>query len=151
MNVVTRLREYAGRYRKDEARPPRPAAGRKFSSRKIGAMKGKVMQQLIEIFEKANRNFLNEEKNLILSGVSERTLCGTLMLYLNKEIRGSIFHKYHVDVEYNRNDGKIKTIINNAEEIININCDLIVHSRGEIIEQDNLIALENEEIFCKKK
>lgn len=26
--------------------------------------------------------------------------------------------------------------------MITINCDLIVHSRGEIIEQDNLIALE---------
>ena len=49
---------------------------------------------------------------------------------------------YHVDVEYNRNQGRIKTIIADDFSIVNITCDLIVHSRGENIEQDNLICLE---------
>ena len=56
------------------------------------------------------------------------------------------FAGYHADVEYNRNKGAIKTIRKTIEgsdfEIIPINCDLIVHSRGEIVEQDNLIAIE---------
>ncbi len=98
--------------------------------------------RLIHIFEKANNDFIMKEMNLILSGVSERTLCGALMLFLSNEIRESLFREYYVDVEYNRNNGKIKTIKNNREEVITINCDLIVHSRGEIIEQDNLLALE---------
>ncbi|OQB23524.1 MAG: hypothetical protein BWY11_01823 [Firmicutes bacterium ADurb.Bin182] len=99
-------------------------------------------KRLIQIFDKANNDFISEEKSLILSGVSERTLCGALMLFLSKEIRESAFRRYYVDVEYNRNNGKIKTIRNNREEVITINCDLIVHSRGNIIEQDNLLALE---------
>ncbi len=99
-------------------------------------------KRLIHVFEKANNNFIGEEKNLILSGVSERTLCGALMLFLSKEVRKSTFLRYRVDVEYNRNNGKLKTIKNYREEIITINCDLIVHSRGEIVEQDNLLALE---------
>lgn len=100
------------------------------------------MERLIDVFEKANMKFIREEKNLILSGVSERTLCGALMSFLDTEVRKSIFSRYHVDVEYNRNNGRIKTIKNSREQIITINCDLIVHSRGEIVEQDNLLALE---------
>ena len=37
--------------------------------------------------------------------------------------------------------GIVKTIIDQNEVITNITCDLIVHSRGTYIEQDNLIAL----------
>ncbi len=109
------------------------------------------MEQLIEIFESANKVFLEEEKGLIISGVSERTLCGSLMQYLKREITKSIYNRYYVDVEYNRNNGKIKTIINNEMEIVTINCDLIVHSRGEIIEQDNLIAIEMKKSTAREK
>lgn len=53
---------------------------------------------------------------------------------------------YYTDVEYNRNRGGIKTIRKTIrgqhEEIITINCDLILHSRGGNVEQDNLIAIE---------
>ena len=56
------------------------------------------------------------------------------------------FAGYHVDVEYNRNKGAIKTIYktikSSHEQVIPISCDLIVHSRGEIVKQDNLIAIE---------
>ena len=108
-------------------------------------------EELIRIFEKANSDFLKNEKSLILDGVSERTLCGSLMWYLKKEISESTFREYYVDVEYNRNNGKIKTIKNSKEEIITINCDLIIHSRGEIIEQDNLLALEMKKSTAPKE
>lgn len=42
-------------------------------------------EELIRIFEKANSDFLKNEKSLILDGVSERTLCGSLMWYLKKK------------------------------------------------------------------
>ncbi|MGI2295434.1 hypothetical protein [Paenibacillus sp. GXUN7292] len=100
------------------------------------------MKNTTIIFEKANKTFLNNEVDLILSGVSERTLCGSLMRYLQEEIKETNYSKYHVDVEYNRNKGKVKTIIDQNIEVIPINCDIIVHSRGEIPEQDNLIAIE---------
>ncbi len=100
-----------------------------------------------EIFEDANHEFLTKNSSLFDNRVSERTLCGALMLELNKIISRTPFSTYYTDVEYNRNkNGKIKTInqktIKNKEQIIKINCDLIVHSRGENIEIDNLIAIE---------
>lgn len=100
------------------------------------------MDKLIDIFERANKEFLKKEEKLILSDVHETTLCGSLKDYLAKKIKKSDYKKYYVDIEYNRNKGKLKTIINNNFEVVSIKCDLIVHSRGEIIEQDNLIAIE---------
>lgn len=99
--------------------------------------------EMKELFESANRKYLIEQKELIQSGVSERTLCGQLMLYLNKVKDNALYRQYYVDVEYNRNiNGRLKTIKNGEGEIITINCDLILHSRGGNLEQDNLIALE---------
>lgn len=79
--------------------------------------------------------------------VSERTLCGALMLELHEVLRKTRYFEYFVDVEYNRNaGGKLKTFkrtINEVEEqIVTINCDLLVHSRGQKKNCDNLIALE---------
>lgn len=104
-------------------------------------------KDLEQIFETANVKFLKGNKILFESKVSERTLCGSLMLSLYEELKKSKYSKYFVDVEYNRNvGGKIKTIkktiVGIDEQIVNINCDLIVHSRGENIINDNLIAIE---------
>lgn len=97
----------------------------------------------MQIFINSSEKFLNNETELILSGVSERCLCGSFMIILNRAMKRSEFSKYFTDIEYNRNfDGKIKTIINNKMEVINITCDLIVHSRGNIPDNDNLIAIE---------
>ena len=56
------------------------------------------------------------------------------------------FEGYYTDVEYNRNRGNIKTVKKTikgpTEHIINVTCDLIMHSRGKHPEQDNLIAIE---------
>lgn len=45
----------------------------------------------------------------------------------------------------------IKTIINNEMKIITIECDLIVHSRGNNKQQDNLIAIEMKKTTNRKK
>ena len=100
------------------------------------------MEELVEIFKSANKRFIKRDTNLIMSDVSERCLCGALMLFLHNEIQNSDYRKYYTDIEYNRNKGEIKTIINNKLEVVSITCDVIVHSRGENISQDNLIAIE---------
>lgn len=106
-----------------------------------------MINDLIEIFEQANKNLLNKDIELFTAKVSERTLCGALMLHLHDVIKNTHYKEYFVDVEYNRNKGgKLKTILKTIkgcdEKIIRINCDLIVHSRGSNIYQDNLIAIE---------
>lgn len=106
-----------------------------------------MINKLIVIFEQANEKLLNKDIELFKTKVSERTLCGALMLYLHDVIKDTDYKEYFVDVEYNRNKGgKLKTISKTIkgpdEKIIKINCDLIVHSRGRNIIQDNLIAIE---------
>jgi hypothetical protein len=102
-----------------------------------------MLDDMVAIFETANKAFLDHESANILLGVSERSLCGSLMLYLRRVLDETRYAAYHVDIEYNRNkDGKLKTIINGSPQPITICCDLIVHSRGAIVGQDNLIALE---------
>lgn len=103
----------------------------------------KTFEEMRNLFEYANNNFLTQDIELIDSKVSERTLCGTLMSYIRDLIRNvPDYSGYFVDVEYNRNKGKVKTIINKDLNVITINCDLILHSRGQHPEQDNLIAIE---------
>lgn len=102
-----------------------------------------MIRDLVKVFEEASKYFLKEQKEFILLNVSERSMCGELMKYLTKEINKTPFSSYHVDVEYNRNvGGELKTIKNAKEIIIPITCDIILHSRGKNIEQDNLIAIE---------
>ena len=103
--------------------------------------------ELVKIFERANKRFLKENAAFILSNVAERSLCSTLAQCLYLEIRHSKYSGYYVDVEYNRNNGRIKTIYNEDLKVVTIICDLIVHSRGEIVEKDNLIAIEMKKAY----
>lgn len=103
--------------------------------------------ELVSLFEEANLAFLQAEHSLFRTEVAERTLCGALMLHIHDIIKeDDSYSGYYADVEYNRNAGGIKTIRKTIrgqqEEIIPINCDLILHSRGENVDQDNLIAIE---------
>ncbi|MEG1793099.1 MAG: hypothetical protein RR294_05815 [Bacilli bacterium] len=110
--------------------------------------------RLKELFLKANKNFLEKDRKLLIDKVSERTLCGALMLKLYEVLKETEYSNYYVDVEYNRNEGEVKTIYNGRAEVIKVNCDLIVHSRGENTMQDNLIAIEmkkNEQPFFEKE
>ncbi len=100
-------------------------------------------EELKELFRVANQTFLQNEVGNIQNGVAERNLCGRLAIYLSRNVEGSRFSEYYVDPEYNRNyDGRIKTILDEEFNEIVINCDIIIHSRGENIAQDNLIAFE---------
>lgn len=107
----------------------------------------KTYDEMVALFERANTHLLQQDRALFSSQVSERTLCGALMLQLNDCVsKDDDLVGYYVDVEYNRNKGGIKTIrktiAGEQEQVIPINCDLIVHSRGECVEQDNLISIE---------
>ena len=107
----------------------------------------KDISELEKIFERANKSFIRKNAMLFKTQVSERTLCGALMLELYEVLKQTKYSDYFVDVEYNRNVGGAlktlkKTIRGLDEQIVTINCDLIVHSRGQSILCDNLIALE---------
>lgn len=108
-----------------------------------------MYKELISIFEKANKRFIDKNTPFIMSDVSERSLCNALAQCIFLEISNSKYSKYYVDTEYNRNNGKVKTIYNDDLKVVSIVCDLIVHSRGEIVEKDNLIALEMKKAYRK--
>ncbi len=116
----------------------------------------KTYQEMVELFERANQTFINTNQQLFYNNFSERRLCGALMLCLHELIAyNDNFYGYFVDVEYNRNKGALKTICKtirgNNQKIIRINCDLILHSRGEHPEQDNLVALEMKKSSARKQ
>jgi hypothetical protein len=96
-----------------------------------------------ELFYRSFDVFLVRERNNILNDVSERNLCQRLGFYLEDERKAAGLDGYFVDAEYNRQqNGHIKTIIDDEAREISITCDLILHSRGEMIQHDNLIAIE---------
>jgi hypothetical protein len=98
--------------------------------------------QLTDLFKASSVTFFQRETEHILTGVAERSLCSRLALYIEQLMPSFGIEGYFADTEYNRKqDGKIKTIIDDEMEIIIINCDLIVHSRGKEV-PDNLIAVE---------
>ncbi|MEE1315078.1 MAG: hypothetical protein UHS49_04865 [Faecalimonas sp.] len=108
---------------------------------------GQHIKELEKIFEEANRTFISKNGMLFETRVSERTLCGALMIEVYEALKETEYADYFVDVEYNRNvGGRLKTIKKTIqgpqEQIIPISCDLIVHSRGQNVRKDNLIALE---------
>jgi len=95
------------------------------------------------VFERSLDRFLEGEVDAILAGVNERNNCGCLGLYLQDRANAANLAGYFADVEYNRKqNGAVKTILNDDYKIITINCDLILHSRGTNIAEDNLIAIE---------
>lgn len=96
------------------------------------------------IFEGALNAFIASEGVTLLAGVSERNTCGRLSIYLERQMLADGLRGYYADIEYNRKQqGRVKTIINDQEEVIQITPDLIVHSRGEKpAPHDNLIAVE---------
>ena len=104
---------------------------------------GQIPELLSTVFSDAFDEFLNGERSNIRSDVSERNLCGRLMLYLDRSKDRHGLKEYYADIEYNRKQrGELKTIVDEQMKVISITCDLILHSRGESIERDNLIAIE---------
>lgn len=105
------------------------------------------MDKLKEIFNKANDKFLFKSKQMIYDDVAERCLCSELKAFLREELNKTEYKNYHIDNEYNRNCGEVKTTINGQMKEINIQCDLIIHSRGENEQRDNLIAIEMKKAY----
>lgn len=105
----------------------------------------------IDFFEAANNRFILENLELFSDNLSERTLCGCLSQILYEDLKGTTFSDYFVDVEYNRNNGKLKTIIDGSLKVVTINCDLIIHSRRKKSFNDNLVAFEMKKSKRAKK
>lgn len=109
-------------------------------------------RKLINILEKTSEMFLKEQLVFILSGVSERSWYTQFVLHLKNIIEKNKITGYYIDTEYNRNNGKIKTICdNNTLEIIPVTCDIIVHSLGENTYKDNLICIEMKKSTARLK
>ena len=106
---------------------------------------------LKNLFEKANFAFLQKDFVLIESDTNEKSMCGALKSRLEQYLQAENINDYFVDVEYNRNGGEVKTIIDDQLEIVKITCDLILHSRGLNIKQDNLLALEMKKSYRSQK
>ncbi|MFM5371324.1 hypothetical protein ACET9U_16385 [Aeromonas veronii] len=102
-----------------------------------------MKNKLKDLFERSFHIFINADVESILANVNERNLCGRLSIHLSGLLNEYGLDNYFVDPEYNRKqDGRIKTILDENFEVVTINCDLILHSRGSRIEDDNLIAIE---------
>jgi len=99
--------------------------------------------QLTAFFRAVVDIFFQRESDNILTGVSERNLCGRLAMYLENNFSShQLTGDYFADTEYNRKqNGEIKTIINDQEKVIKISADVLVHSRG-LESPDNLITIE---------
>jgi hypothetical protein len=97
---------------------------------------------LEKLFNETVEEFFNRETQNLLNDVAERNLCSRLAMYLERNRTKYELNGYYADTEYNRNQGKIKTILDDNTQVVSINCDLILHSRGEIVARDNLIAIE---------
>ena len=102
------------------------------------------MRRIDLIFESALNAFLQDESESLLSGVSERNTCGRLAYYLQLQLHQEELSDYYADVEYNRKqEGKVKTILDDDLHVIPITPDLIVHTRGELLPPNhNLIAIK---------
>ncbi len=96
-----------------------------------------------DLFTSSLRTFLQREALEIIEGVNERNNCARWAIYLEQEAHDRGLIEYITDTEYNRKqDGQIKTILDGNRRIVTINCDLILHTRGANISEDNLIAIE---------
>jgi hypothetical protein len=101
------------------------------------------MKQLQDIFENSLTEFFENEFQGILDGVSERNSCGRLAIYMQAAVAASGLRGYWADTEYNRKQGgQVKSILDHEMRVIDITSDLILHGRGAVVGEDNLIAIE---------
>jgi hypothetical protein len=96
-----------------------------------------------QVLDQALEKFFLSESEALRNDVSERSNCGRLAIYLQNFAFEVGLRNYYADVEYNRKQGgQVKTILDEKMKVITINCDLILHSRGASVAEDNLIAIE---------
>lgn len=98
---------------------------------------------LSAVLDQALDDFFQNEVASILDGVSERNNCQRLSIYLEQRASEAGIKGYYADTEYNRKQGgRVKTILDADMEVVVIQSDLILHSRGASVGEDNLIAIE---------
>lgn len=97
---------------------------------------------LASLFESSLTLFVEEERDLIWSGVSERCLCSRFAMILEPMARGAGLSDYRADVEYNRHGVNRKGYVRRQyHDFVPITCDIVLHARG-MRDPDNLIAIE---------
>lgn len=109
-----------------------------------------TLENAYNIIKYSLLNFFNEEKEHILTNVSERNLVGQLSYRVNDYVQylnQNSVCTYYVDVEYNRmQNNQVKRAFsrnrNQIYESLAITTDLIVHTRGNDFNFDNFIAIE---------
>lgn len=98
---------------------------------------------LRECYFDALERFIKNDLQLLATVAHEQAIAHRIAKYLEEEVRkANIDKRYVVDCEYNRNGNKVKMIVNKEYERIAIRADVILHSRGSILAQDNLLAIE---------
>jgi hypothetical protein len=101
------------------------------------------VKHLAEVFKESFSDFLKRERDNILDDVAERSLCARWSIYMQEAAVRHGLEGYFADADYNRKQGgRVKTIIDDQLRVIVIVCDLILHSRGKNVANDNLIAVE---------
>jgi hypothetical protein len=115
----------------------------------------KTYDQLMNLFESANAILLRGDKKLLIRDASEPSICGALMLHLHDlMLEDGGYVGYYTDLEYNRNIGNPnhmkKVYLRDDRRERRIKCDLLIHSRGENVRQDNLLALEMKKEYRRK-
>jgi hypothetical protein len=94
------------------------------------------------LFDEAFDRLLRQDIENVSSDVSERNLCARLAPVLETLAHEAGLTEYYADAEYNRNQGRVKTILDERQQIVSVTCDVILHSRGHFPARDNLIAIE---------
>ena len=99
-------------------------------------------EKLKELFNESIAIFFNTEAKNIAGGTSERNLCCRLAMTIENKMKENGIQGYYADTEYNRMTyDKIKKVWIGGSPTTVV-CDLVVHSRGEVPDKDNLIAIE---------
>lgn len=100
------------------------------------------LDTLVQIYEAAFQTFAERDFQLLDSNAHEQSWSHRIAMYMEMMARRmELDPRYQVDCEYNRNGNGVKRIRTGARTP-SITCDIILHSRGQIEEQDNLIAIE---------
>lgn len=102
-----------------------------------------MSDEIRTIFDESVEIFFDREGDNIRNTISEQNLCGRLAIYVTDKLKEYSKDEYFADTEYNRKqNGEVKTIIDDEMKVATIKSDLIVHTRGNLVENDNLITVE---------
>lgn len=107
------------------------------------ATAGPRLQLLKDCYSAALGEFIKNDLQLLATIAHEQAIAHRIAKYLEEKVREEkVDERYVADCEYNRNGNEVKRVINRLEQVIAIRADIILHSRGTVLEQDNLVAIE---------